>query len=205
MIAPLLGPVIALAFASVLGDFRMAFRSFVTTVDMYDLVLALSAGAAGAISMLKRFSGALVGVMVSVALLPPVVVLGMTLGAAMWYEAYEAMLLLFVNISSILLSAVIVFIISGIRPVEQEQAERAFVSRMYALLLIGVIVLLLVLAMIYSHPWSYTAEPDAVIRTGYDHEIIFRQAWRDPSAILGTYRGVGKHQLKRLQEMERET
>lgn len=184
VIAPLLGPVIAVAFASILGDFKLLRRSSMTMVrgillalaisilfslcfsipeteefgartqvDLSDIVLALASGAAGAISILRRFPSSLVGVMVAVALLPPTVVLGMCVGGAHWSQAIGAALLLLVNINSILLAAVVTFSLSGIHPVHYEEIQRADNSKRYSLLFISIIVGLLVLAVIYSKPY----------------------------------------------------
>lgn len=184
VIAPLLGPVIAVAFASILGDFKLLRRSSLTMVkgillalaisilfslcftipetaefssrtqvDLSDIVLALASGAAGAISILRRFPSSLVGVMVAVALLPPTVVLGMSIGGALWSQALGAMLLLLVNINSILLAAVVTFSLSGIHPVHYEEIQRADNSKRYSLLFISIIVGLLVLAVVYSKPY----------------------------------------------------
>jgi uncharacterized hydrophobic protein (TIGR00341 family) len=183
VIAPLLGPVIALAFSSILGDFKLAKQAFIsvvmgialalavsvlfsfifiypensheflsrTYVDIADMILALASGAAGALAILKRLPGSLVGVMVAVALLPPTVVLGMSLGSLMLADAFGAMLLLLANITSILLSAIIVFSLTGIRPIKFEEIKRARNSKKSALLSISIIIILLVFAVIYSN------------------------------------------------------
>lgn len=183
VIAPLLGPVIAISFAAVLGDFKLIRKSGATffygifsvflisilvswvfsvpteseeflartRVEMTDIALALASGAAGALATLKRVSSGLVGVMVAVALLPPSVVFGMSVGAWMVDEAIAAGLLLLVNISSLLLSAVVVFTVSGIRPVKYKEIKRASQSQRYAIFFISLIVLLLVGAILYSN------------------------------------------------------
>ena len=68
---------------------------------------------------------ALVGVMVAVALLPPLVAAGLLLGAGYWLNATGALLLVFVNIVSINLSGVITFILKGIQPKNWWEAESA--------------------------------------------------------------------------------
>ncbi|WP_243292713.1 TIGR00341 family protein [Bacillus sp. FJAT-47783] len=183
VIAPLLGPVISLAFASILGDFRLVRRALITVlfgiilaliisipfgvfidipfesrefmsrteVDMMDVVLALASGAAGALSILKRFPSALVGVMVAVALLPPTIVLGMTLGSFMWDEAFHAFLLLAINVNAVLLSAVTLFSLTGIRPVKYEEIQRANNSKKFAFIFISIMVIILLSAILYSN------------------------------------------------------
>ncbi|MFB4162955.1 TIGR00341 family protein [Alteribacillus sp. JSM 102045] len=180
MIAPLIGPFSAVAFASVLGDYKLLRQSIISSlyglaiplgvaitfgyffvlpvnsqeflsrmnIELIDIVAALASGAAGAISFLKRVAEAFVGVMVSVALLPPAVVLGMTVGAAKWQAALTPLLLLLVNISSIVLSAIVVFWLSGMKPVNWEEIQEAYTSRKFSLLFVSIIILSLI-AVIY--------------------------------------------------------
>jgi uncharacterized hydrophobic protein (TIGR00341 family) len=182
VIAPMLGPTISISFSSILGDYRLLWRSSITLfyaiiiivvisilfsflfpipatseqfwsrthVNLSDIVLALASGTAGALSILNRLPGSLVGVMVAVALLPPTVVLGMTIGSSMWDEAYGSFLLLMVNINSILLSAIIVFSLSGIRPVKWEQIQRANTSRNLSIIFVSSIIILLVVAILFG-------------------------------------------------------
>lgn len=121
-----------------------------THVNLSDIVLALASGTAGALSILNRLPGSLVGVMVAVALLPPTVVLGMTIGSFMWVEAYGSLLLLLVNINSILLSAIIVFSLSGIRPVKWEAIQRSNTSRKLSIIFVSSIILLLIVAIVFG-------------------------------------------------------
>lgn len=181
VIAPIIGPVTAVSFASVLGDFRLIRKSLLTSlfgvcipvltaalfgfffqipaysdeflsrtnIKIIDVVAALTSGAAGALSFIKRNEGALVGVMVSVALLPPAVVLGMILGTGNWSEAVVPFILLMVNVNSILLSAVVVFWLGGIKPVNWQDLQKANISRKLSLLFIFIISILLITAIIF--------------------------------------------------------
>lgn len=180
VIAPMLGPIISMAFSSILGDYKLLWRSSVTLfyaigivilisiafswffpipaetrefasrthVNVSDIILALASGTAGALSILNRLPGSLVGVMVAVALLPPTVVFGMTIGSWMWPEVYGSFLLLMVNINSILLSAIIVFSLSGIQPIKWEEVQRANTSRRRSLLFVAIIILVLAIAIL---------------------------------------------------------
>lgn len=181
VIAPIIGPVTAVSFASVLGDFRLMRHSILTSlfgigiptlvatifgfffqppvysdeflsrtdIQIIDVVAALASGAAGALSFVKRNEGALVGVMVSVALLPPAVVFGMILGTGKWEEAVVPFILLMVNVNSILLSAVIVFWLSGIKPNNWQDLQKANISRKLSLLFISTISIVLITAIIF--------------------------------------------------------
>lgn len=148
LIAPLLGPNVAMAFGSTLGDRELVGRATVTnavgiglsvvcaaatglalqihsdsaellarTRIGYDsILLALAAGAAGALSLTTRASSTLVGVMVAVALLPPAVTLGYMLGTAQLRLAAGAAALLAVNVVCVNLSAQLIFLSKGIKP-----------------------------------------------------------------------------------------
>ncbi|UOR10395.1 TIGR00341 family protein [Halobacillus amylolyticus] len=119
-----------------------------TNVQIIDLIVAISAGAAGALSFVKRSQGQLVGVMVSLAVLPPTVVLGMMLGAAQWQNAVIPFLLLVININAILLAAILVFWLSGIKPVNWAEIQDANTSRMNSLLFTGIIGVVLIATVI---------------------------------------------------------
>ncbi|SDI35605.1 TIGR00341 family protein [Alteribacillus persepolensis] len=181
MIAPIIGPFTAVAFASVLGDYKLLRRSLISAgyglvlpigiavlfgmffplpmdsqeflsrnnIELIDIFAALAAGAAGAISFLKRAAEALVGVMVSVALLPPAVVFGMMLGDFNWQGAITPCLLLLVNTSSIVLSAIVVYWVSGIKPVNWQEIQEAYTSRKYSLLFVSIIVLVLAVVIFF--------------------------------------------------------
>lgn len=157
VIAPLLGPNVALALATTLGDLELAWNSLKTnaaglltalvpslafgyflfpddpagqiasrsTAGFLDLALALAAGGAGALSFTLGVPAALVGVMVAVALLPPLVVAGMAAGAADWQAAGGAALLTLVNVICVNLSGVVTFLALGIRPASWYEAARA--------------------------------------------------------------------------------
>jgi len=182
VIAPMLGPINSMAFASILGDFRLLRQSTATLlygigivlaiaislsfvlpvpiennefatrthVNLSDIILAIASGTAGALSIISRLSDALVGVMVAVALLPPTVVVGMTVGSGLWQEAFGSGLLLLGNISSVILAAIIVFSLSGIRPVKWKDVDRAKTSRKLSILFVSLTVLFLILAILFS-------------------------------------------------------
>ncbi len=148
VIAPLLGPNMALALATTLGDEKLIKRSMQANLDGValafglsmllglfliidptqseiaartellpsDLLLGLASGAAGAMAFTAGVSAQLVGVMVAVALLPPLSTCGLLLITGHYAEAGTAGLLCWANIVCINLSAVTVFIIQKVRP-----------------------------------------------------------------------------------------
>jgi uncharacterized hydrophobic protein (TIGR00341 family) len=96
-----------------------------TNVGLGDVGLALASGAAGAIAFTTGVSAALVGVMVAVALLPPLVCCGLLLGAGHETAALRALLLLLTNLICVNLAGVLTFMIQGIHPARWWEAARA--------------------------------------------------------------------------------
>ncbi len=94
-------------------------------VSYSDIVLASASGAAGALSLTAGVSASLIGVMVAVALLPPLVVFGLLLGGGFYAESINAFLILATNIVCLNISAVVMFLFQGIRPNSWWKAERA--------------------------------------------------------------------------------
>ncbi|NJL78154.1 MAG: TIGR00341 family protein [Richelia sp. RM1_1_1] len=148
VLAPLLKPNMALAVATILGDFTLALRTIRvgvigiiipivfsiligllspispdlpeiairTKLTLADIVVALASGAAAAISLTAGEISSIVGVMVSVALLPPLVTWGMLMGSGEWQPAIGAMLLLIANIASLNLAAIATLLLQDLRP-----------------------------------------------------------------------------------------
>lgn len=158
VLAPLLGPNLALSLATTIGDqslfntaARRALAGFTlalaiavalgamvagsdalqaveltsrTRASLFDFVLALASGIAGALSFLSGASGALIGVMVAVALLPPTLVVGIELGAGEFAAAGRASLLLAANLICVNFAGVVTFMAAGLRPQRWWEAER---------------------------------------------------------------------------------
>jgi uncharacterized hydrophobic protein (TIGR00341 family) len=96
-----------------------------TEIGLGDLVLALAAGVAGALAFTTGVPSALVGVMVAVALLPPLVVFGMLLAAAQPMQALNALMLVACNLVGINLAGVATFLVQGVSPRTWWEAERS--------------------------------------------------------------------------------
>lgn len=157
VIAPLLGPNVALALSTTLGDaklFRKSIKTNIfgvlvallismilgfflsvdtsiyqiasrTQVHLSDIALALASGAAGVLAYTVGMSAAVIGVMVAVALLPPLVTAGLLIGDMQWNLAYYALLLLITNIICVNLAAVATFTIQGVKPRTWYKAKKA--------------------------------------------------------------------------------
>jgi len=96
-----------------------------TSVNFSDVILAFASGVAGAISLTVGEQKAVVGVMVSVALLPPLVVFGMLIGSMLWESAIETAVLVSTNIVCLNLAAIATFWVQDIRPQQWWQKFQA--------------------------------------------------------------------------------
>ncbi len=100
-----------------------------TMVDLKHIVIALSAGSAGVLAFTRGVPAMIVGVMVAVALLPPLVAVGLLLGAGFMQLAIGAGILTFTNLICINLAGVLTFLVQGVRPrewAEEKQAKKAY-------------------------------------------------------------------------------
>lgn len=126
------GVLAALTISIVLGIFMTVDSDLYhiasrTEVHLSDIALALASGAAGVLAYTAGMSTAVIGVMVAVALLPPLVVAGLLLGDMQWDLAYYSILLLSTNIICVNLAGIATFILQGVRPrtwYESQQASK---------------------------------------------------------------------------------
>lgn len=117
-----------------------------TVVSYADIALGLAAGVAGCLSFTRGISAAVIGVMVAVALLPPMVATGLLLGSGMYELAYGAGLLTVTYVICINLAGVLTFLIQGIKPhsfIEQREGEE--LSRYAILIWVSLLILLSVI------------------------------------------------------------
>jgi uncharacterized hydrophobic protein (TIGR00341 family) len=185
VIAPLLGPNIALALATTLGDFSLIKSSLKanvsglivavifamvlgwllqvdpqnqqiaarTHVGLMDIFLGLASGIAGTLAFTAGASAALIGVMVAVALMPPLVTVGLMLGSGHVALALDALWLLLTYMICINLAAVGTFWVQGVRPTswwEEARARRATIVSVASSL--GLLAALIVIIMFSKRP-----------------------------------------------------
>lgn len=125
-----IGILVALVVAVAIGtaipvDLTVREISSRTVVSAGDIVLGLAAGSAGALAYTTGISAAVVGVMVAVALLPPLVTAGLLIGVGEFTLAGRAFLLLAANVICVNLAGVATFVWQGVRPDRWWQAERS--------------------------------------------------------------------------------
>lgn len=86
------------------------------SVEPMDVGLAIAAGIASALSLTSDNRNAIVGVMVAVALLPPLAVLGLLMGAGEWALAPGALLLVLTNVIGLNLAATTTLMAQKLKP-----------------------------------------------------------------------------------------
>ena len=127
-----------------------------SNVTLMYIILALSAGIAGSLSVTKGVPQALVGVMVAVALLPPLVAGGLLAGSMQFGYAAGAILLFMVNVVCINLAGVITFLAQGITPKtwwEKRKAKKTVWESM--LIWILLLFLLVLMILLYSDTFRF--------------------------------------------------
>lgn len=96
-----------------------------TSIGASDLILALAAGSAGTLAFTTGVPGALIGVMVAVALMPPLITCGMLLGEGKFLLSFGAFLLVAANVICVIIAGIATFAIQGVRPRTWWEAEKA--------------------------------------------------------------------------------
>lgn len=128
-----------------------------TIVSLGDITIALAAGSAGVLAFTRGVPAAIVGVMVAVALLPPLVNVGLLLGAGYKILAVGSMILTFTNLICINLAGVLTFLVQGVRPrtwweaQKAKNATRAVIAIWFTLLVILAIII-----------WFWDVTPDNI-------------------------------------------
>jgi uncharacterized hydrophobic protein (TIGR00271 family) len=118
------------------------------TPGMVDLVIALAAGAAAAFAMSRDdIANSLPGVAISIALVPPLCVVGISLGNGVWVDAWGAFLLFLTNCLSILLAGGAVFALLRLQNAVTHDMSHANKRRAYEIIAIGIILVAVPLAL----------------------------------------------------------
>lgn len=152
----LLGLTLAFAISYVMGlllsvDPQMEQVFSRASVSLSDITIAIAAGSAGVLAYTRGVPAAIVGVMVAVALLPPLVNMGLLLGAGYSGLAAGAGILTATNLICINLAGVVTFLVQGVRPRTWWEAEKARKSSRIAIVTWA---LLLILAGIIIWYWG---------------------------------------------------
>jgi len=128
------------------------------TPDFLSLVVALGAGAAGALSIASGVSVALVGVMIAAALVPPAAAVGISIAWGHPMAAISSAVLVLVNILSINLSGLVVLWYMGYRPknwFQLDDTRSAFLKR------VGLLVAAILVLSVFLGGVTYTTVQSA--------------------------------------------
>ncbi len=112
-----------------------------TRPTFYDLLIALAAGSAGAYTITHKESGAIPGVAVAVALLPPLASAGVLIVALEMELALRALVLFLTNLIAMVLAAALTFMAAGVSPASARRRSASFIKSqlwLFALLMIAV-------------------------------------------------------------------
>ena len=163
VIAPFLGPNMSMAFGTSLGDWPIIRKSILTGVSAsfialiismvwgfwtsdtsiisndpqigyQDIILALICGFAGVVSVISGQGSTLVGVMVAVALLPPLMRGGLFLGGGSYGAALNSFLIFGTNVICLNIAGIVTFYLAGIKPSRWWEKEKAIKKTRIALM-----------------------------------------------------------------------
>ncbi|TVQ04855.1 MAG: TIGR00341 family protein [Balneolaceae bacterium] len=121
-----------------------------TTVSFADIALGLAAGVAGCLSFTRGISAAVIGVMVAVALLPPMVATGLLIGNGMYDLAIGAGLLTVTYIICVNLAGVLTFLLQGIKPQSFRKIKEGEEFSRYAIIIWAALLLMLILIIYFQ-------------------------------------------------------
>ncbi len=119
-----------------------------TRVKLSDIILALSSGCAGALAFTTGVSETMIGVMVAVALLPPLATFGLLLGSDYVALSIGSLSLFLVNLICVNFAGVTTFLIQGIHPLTWLEKERAAKATRLAFCLWGGMLVLMVIMIL---------------------------------------------------------
>ncbi|WP_353827098.1 TIGR00341 family protein [Agromyces sp. SYSU T0242] len=117
-----------------------------TSPQLMDLVAALATGVAGAFAMSRKdLSAVLPGVAIAISLVPPLAVVGVTLGQGDFDGAVGAFLLFFSNVVALIIAGAIVFTLAGYARDALSQRSRR--RRAYAIIAVLTVLTAIPLAL----------------------------------------------------------
>ncbi|MDS0295261.1 TIGR00341 family protein [Halogeometricum luteum] len=148
-----------------------------TGPNFLSLFLALGSGLAGSISIMRGSGSTLVGVAIAVALVPPAATSGLGIAFGLPGVAVAAAILVLVNLLAINLSALILFYLSGFKPLEAGTFEgvRASVFSRVVVIAVAIAVLSIVLGGVTWTTFqtqSFEQQTEAELREVFDEADV---------------------------------
>jgi uncharacterized hydrophobic protein (TIGR00341 family) len=150
-----------------------------TSPNVLSLFLALGSGIAGSLSIMRGSGSTLVGVAIAVALVPPAATSGLGLAFGLPGVAVAAAVLVIVNLLAINVSALVLFYLSGFKPLDAGQFEgvRASVFSRVVVLAVAIAVLSLALGGVTYTTFqaeSFEQQVQAELQRQFDEADIER-------------------------------
>jgi hypothetical protein len=137
-----------------------------TQPNILDLLVAIFSGLAAGYSVSrKEVSGALPGVAIAAALIPPLCVVGYGIGIAEFDIALGALLLFITNLIAIILAAAVIFLALGFQPARTAKGELFKNLRLTLISLFGISAILLVITALTVRQANIQNEIDVIFRS----------------------------------------
>lgn len=177
--------------------------------NLLDLGVAMAAGAAAAYAVSRKsVAAALPGVAISVALVPPLCVVGYGLGSSQFDIAGGALLLYLTNLAGIVLVGVVIFLMVGFRPTRVERGAKARQAALIAAISLLLVAIPLALTTVRVVNESALQNEMFEILEQLDTEVFDVESYsiereRDGFIITGTIYAFGEIAPGRVKEVQR--
>ena len=161
-----------------------------TSPSLMDLIAALATGFAGGFAMCRRdLSAVLPGVAISISLVPPLGVVGVTAGQGQWSDALGALVLFLSNVLALVIAGSIVFTMGGYA---REPGSSPIANRRRAYIIVTVLAIVVALPLaansalsIALAKWSVAIQETAVTwLDGQDGARVYDGEWSGLTATL---------------------
>jgi len=153
MFAMLAGVLLVLVISLILGllyPAEIVSKSLQSTLipNYSDIIIALASGVVAVLAFTSGTAFALIGVMVSISLLPPLVAAGLVLAKGEYILFMNAMIFFLINFVALNLSGVVTFWFQGVRPKNWWEEKKA---KHYRFLAISMWLFLLIILIIFIY------------------------------------------------------
>jgi uncharacterized hydrophobic protein (TIGR00271 family) len=150
------GAVLAILVGMLVGLVMVLFKLPITDEilgrtqpSLLDLAIALFSGLAAAFALSRSdAAGALPGVAIAAALVPPLTAVGITFSAGMFLESFGALLLFMTNLVAISSATALMFLILGFRPARAQKTRRQVQMRSVRVALLSLLFVSVLLVML---------------------------------------------------------
>jgi len=156
MLTMLAGVLLVLAISLILGllypaDIVSKSLQSALITNYSDIIIALASGIVAVLAFTSGTAFALIGVMVSISLLPPLVAAGLVLAQGEYILFMNAMIFFLVNFVALNLSSVVTFWFQGVRPKNWWEEKKAKHYRFLAISMWLILLIILILMIYLQH------------------------------------------------------